>query len=74
MTKENLVFICNEYPNHVLSFINENINQYVDITDDEILSLQEFPAAWGEKPGVIQRIKGKIKRFYTIEEDNLWGI
>lgn len=36
MTKVNLVFMRNEYSDHVLNFINENINQYVDIMDDEI--------------------------------------
>lgn len=42
MTKENLVFLRDEYPDHVLSFIHGNINQYVDIMDDEIFSLQEL--------------------------------
>lgn len=42
MTKDNLVFMRNEYPDHVLNFINRNINQYVDIMDDEIFSLQEL--------------------------------
>lgn len=42
MTKENLVFMRNEYLDHVLNFINENIDQYVDIMDDEIFSLQEL--------------------------------
>lgn len=42
MTTENLVFMRNEYLDHVLGFINENINQYVDIMDDEIFSLQEL--------------------------------
>ena len=42
MTKENLVFMRNEYPNHALSFINKNINQYVNIMDDEIFSLKEL--------------------------------
>lgn len=32
----------NEYSDHVLSFINVNINQYVNIMDDEIFSLQEL--------------------------------
>ena len=42
MTKENLVFMRNEYSDHVLNFININIDQYVDIMDDEIFSLQEL--------------------------------
>lgn len=42
MTKENLVFMRNEYSDHVLNFINVNIDQYVDIMDDEIFSLQEL--------------------------------
>lgn len=42
MTKVNLVFMRNEYSDHVLNFINENINQYVDIMDDEIFSFQEL--------------------------------
>lgn len=42
MTKVNLVFMRNEYSDHVLSFINVNINQYVNIMDDEIFSLQEL--------------------------------
>ncbi len=32
----------NEYSDHVLNFINVNIDQYVDIMDDEIFSLQEL--------------------------------
>ena len=42
MTKENLVFMRNEYSDHVLNFINVNIDQYVDIMDNEIFSLQEL--------------------------------
>ena len=42
MTKENLVFMREEYPDYVLSFINVNINQYADIMDDGIFSLQEL--------------------------------
>lgn len=42
MTKENLVFMRDKYPDHVLNFINGNIDQYVDIMDDEIFSLQEL--------------------------------
>lgn len=42
MTKENLVFMRDIYPDHVLNFINGNIEQYVDIMDNEIFSLQEL--------------------------------
>ena len=42
MTKENLVFMRDKYPDHVLNFINGNIEQYVDIMDNEIFSLQEL--------------------------------
>lgn len=42
MTKENLAFMRNDYSDHVLNFINVNIDQYVDIMDDEIFSLQEL--------------------------------
>lgn len=42
MTKKNLVFMRDKYPDHVLNFINGNIEQYVDIMDNEIFSLQEL--------------------------------
>lgn len=42
MTKENLAFMRDKYPDHVLNFINGNIDQYVDIMDDEIFSFQEL--------------------------------
>lgn len=42
MTKENLVFMREEYPDYVLSFINVNINQYADIMDDGIFLFKNY--------------------------------
>lgn len=61
MTKVNLVFIRNEYSNHVLNFIHENIDQYVDIMDDEIFSFQELLEVLRWK--VSDEIKMKLMSF-----------
>lgn len=65
MTKENLVFMRNEYSDHVLNFINVNIDQYVDIMDDEIFSLQELSEVL--KWNVSDEIKIKLMSFTNQE-------
>ena len=55
----------NEYSDHVLNFINENINQYVDIMDDEIFSLQELLEVLRWK--VSDEIKMKLMSFTNQE-------
>lgn len=65
VTKENLVFMRNEYSDHVLNFINVNIDQYVDIMDDEIFSLQELSEVL--KWNVSDEIKIKLMSFTNQE-------
>ena len=65
MTKVNLVFMRNEYSDHVLSFIDVNINQYVSIMDDEIFSLQELLEVLRWK--VSDEIKMKLMSFTNQE-------
>ena len=65
MTKENLAFMRDKYPDHVLNFINSNIDQYVDIMDNEIFSLQELSEVM--KWNVSDEIKIKLMSFTNQE-------